>query len=158
MNFESFEDIKVLMDNFDPAALLPDLGTLVGKVEFVTRIAVIIGPIVLLVMGLLYFFAAPKEANYHFGYRCYYGMGSEEAWRFTQRFAGLIWAVLGLVMTVVMLILTGTFGGKPVMDIIGAGIKCLLWEIGITAVSCLIINLMVMVRYDRKGLRRRNYD
>ena len=158
MNFESFEDIKVLMDNFDPASLLPDLGTLVGKVEFVTRLAVIIGPIVLLVMGLLYFFAAPKEANYHFGYRCYFGMGSEEAWRFTQRFAGLIWAVLGLVMTVVMLILTGSFGGKPVMDIIGAGIKCLLWEIGIAAVSCLIINLMVMVRYDRKGLRRRNYD
>ena len=158
MNFESFEDIKVLMDNFDPASLLPDLTSLVGKVEFVTRIAVLIGPIVLLVMGLLYFFAAPKEANYHFGYRCYYGMGSEEAWRFTQRFAGLVWAVLGLVMSIVMLILTGSFAGNPIMDIIGSGVKCLLWEIGITLVSCLAINVMVMVRYNRKGLRRKNYD
>ena len=158
MNFESFEDIKVLMDNFDPASLLPDLTSLVGKVEFVTRLAVLIGPIVLLVMGLLYFFAAPKEANYHFGYRCYFGMGSEEAWRFTQRFAGLVWAVLGLVMSIVMLILTGSFGGKPIMDIIGSGVKCLIWEIGITAVSILVINVMVMVRYDRKGLRRKNYD
>ena len=158
MNFESFEDIKVLMDNFDPASLLPDLTSLVGKVEFITRLAVLIGPLVLLALGLLYFFAAPREANYHFGYRCYYGMGSEEAWRFTQRFAGFVWAVLGLVMTLVMLILTGTFGGKPIMDIIGAGVKCLLWEIGIALLSCLAINVMVMVRYDRKGLRRQNYD
>lgn len=158
MNFESFEDIKVLMDNFDPASLLPDLTSLVGKVEFVTRLAVLIGPIVLLVMGLLYFFAAPKEANYHFGYRCYYGMGSEEAWRFTQRFAGLVWAALGLVMSIVMLILTGSFPGNPIMDIIGSGVKCLIWEIGITVVSCLAINVMVMARYNRKGLRRRNYD
>ena len=158
MNFESFEDIKVLMDNFDPASLLPDLTTVVGTVEFITRIAVLIGPIVLLTMGILYLFLAPKEANYRFGYRCFFGMGSEEAWRFTQRFAGLIWAVLGLVLTIVMVILTGTFPGKPIMDIIGSGAKCLLWEAGLILVSILAINTVVMLCYDRKGMRRRNYD
>ena len=158
MNFESFEDIKVLMDNFDPAALLPDLSTVVGKVEFITRIAVMAGPVVLLTLGILYFFAAPKEANYRFGYRCYFGMGSEEAWRFTQRFAGLVWSVLGLVLTVVMLIITGSFGGNPIMDIIGKGAKCLLWEAGLILVSILGINLTAMLCYDRKGLRRRTYE
>ena len=158
MNFESFEDIKVLMDNFDPAALLPDLTTVVGKVEFITRIAVMAGPIVLLTLGILYFFAAPKEANYRFGYRCYFGMGSEEAWRFTQRFAGLVWGVLGLVLTVVMLIITGSFAGNPIMDIIGKGAKCLLWEGGLILVSILGINLTAMLCYDRKGLRRRTYE
>ena len=158
MNFESFEDIKVLMDNFDPAALLPDLTTVVGKVEFITRIAVLVGPIVLLVLGILYFFAAPKEANYRFGYRCYFGMGSEEAWRFTQRFAGLVWSVLGLVLTVVMLIITGSFAGNPIMDIIGKGVKCLLWEGGLILVSVLVINVTAMLCYDRKGLRRRTYE
>ena len=158
MNFESFEDIKVLMDNFDPAALLPDLTTVVGKVEFITRIAVMVGPVVLLTLGILYFFAAPKEANYRFGYRCYFGMGSEEAWRFTQRFAGLVWGVLGLVLTVVMLIITGSFAGNPIMDIIGKGAKCLLWEGGLILVSILGINLTAMLCYDRKGLRRRTYE
>ena len=158
MNFESFEDIKVLMDNFDPAALLPDLTTVVGKVEFITRLAVMVGPVVLLVLGILYFFAAPKEANYRFGYRCYFGMGSEEAWRFTQRFAGLVWGVLGLVLTVVMLIITGSFGGNPIMDIIGKGAKCLLWEGGLILVSILGINLTAMLCYDRKGLRRKTYE
>ena len=158
MNFESFEDIKVLMDNFDPAALLPDLTTVVGKVEFITRLAVMAGPVVLLTLGILYFFAAPKEANYRFGYRCYFGMGSEEAWRFTQRFAGLVWGVLGLVLTVVMLIITGSFGGNPIMDIIGKGAKCLLWEGGLILVSILGINLTAMLCYDRKGLRRKTYE
>ena len=158
MNFESFEDIKVLMDNFDPAALLPDLTTVVGKVEFITRLAVMAGPVVLLTLGILYFFAAPKEANYRFGYRCYFGMGSEEAWRFTQRFAGLVWGVLGLVLTVVMLIITGSFAGNPIMDIIGKGVRCLLWEAGLILVSILGINLTAMLCYDRKGLRRRTYE
>ena len=110
MNFESFEVIKVLLDNFDPASLLPDLSSMTGIVATVTRLAVLAGPIVLLIMGLLYFFAAPKEANYRFGYRCYFGMGSEEAWRFTQRVAGILWAALGLVLSLLMLFITGGYG------------------------------------------------
>ena len=155
MKFESFEDIKVLMDNFDPAALLPDLSTVVGTVEFLTRLAVVAGPIVLLTLGILYFLLSPKEANYHFGYRCFFGMGSQEAWRFTQRFAGIVWAGLGLILTIVMTVITGGFAGKPVMDIVSAGLTCLLWEIGLTVLSCLVINLTVMFRFDRNGLPRK---
>ena len=154
MNFESFEDIKVLMDNFDPATLLPDLSTLSGTVATLTRLAVLVGPIVLLVMGILYFFAAPKEANYQFGYRCYFGMGSEEAWRFTQRLAGVVWMGLGVVLTLVMLIVSGGYGKKDVAEIISSGLSSLLWEVGLTAASCLAINITAMIRYDRKGLRR----
>ena len=158
MNFESFEDIKVLMDNFDPATLLPDLNNMVGLVEFITRIAVLAGPILLLVMGILYFFVSPKEANYHFGYRCYFGMGSEEAWHFSQRLAGLVWAALGLVLTIVMAVISSGFRGDPIMDVIFSGIKCLFWELGLATLSCLAINMMCMVRYDRKGNRRNRYE
>jgi uncharacterized membrane protein len=154
MNFESFEDIKVLMDNFDPASLLPDLTNVVGIVEFITRIAVVAGPIVLLVMGVLYFFLSPKEANYHFGYRCYFGMGSENAWQFTQRLAGLVWMGLGLILTIIMVIISSSFAGKPIMDTISSGFTCLIWEIVLTAISCVAINVLVMLRYDRKGLIR----
>jgi uncharacterized membrane protein len=154
MNFESFEDIKVLMDNFDPASLLPDLTNVVGIVEFITRIAVVAGPIVLLVMGVLYFFLSPKEANYHFGYRCYFGMGSENAWQFTQRLAGLVWMGLGLILTIIMVIISSGFAGKPIMDTISSGFTCLIWEIVLTAISCVAINVLVMLRYDRKGLIR----
>ena len=154
MNFESFEDIKSLMDNFDPASLLPDLSSMAGTVATITRLAVIIGPLTLLVLGLLYFFVSPKEANYRFGYRCYFGMGSEEAWRFTQRVAGILWAALGLVLTILMLIISGGYGSKDISEVIGSGFRCLIWELVLTAISVLAINLLVMLRYDRKGLRR----
>ncbi len=157
MNFENFEDIKVLMDNFDPAALLPDLSSMPGTVATLTRLAVLVGPIVLLVMGILYFLASPKEANYYFGYRCYFGMGSEEAWRFTQRLAGIIWIVLGLVLTIAMLIITSGYAKKDIMEIIGSGLTSLIWEIVLTGISCLAISITAMVRYDRKGLRRNEF-
>ena len=154
MNLESFEDIKVLMDNFDPATLLPDLTGVVGLVQTITRYAVLAGPIVLLIMGIAYFLLSPKEANYHFGYRCYFGMGSVEAWRFTQKLAGVVWAVLGLGLTAVMVLVTGSFGSKPVMDTISTGVTCLIWEIVLTAVSCIGINLTAALRFNRRGERR----
>ena len=154
MNFESFEDIKHLMDNFDPASLLPDLSSMAGLVATITRLAVLIGPLTLLVLGLLYFFVSPKEANYRFGYRCYFGMGSEEAWRFTQRIAGILWAALGLVLTILMLIISGGYGSKDIAQVISSGLKCLIWEIVLTGLSVLAINVLTMLRYDRKGLRR----
>ena len=154
MNLESLEDIKVLMDNFDPASLLPDLTSVVGVVETVVRVAVMAGPLVLLVMGLLYFLVSPKEANYQFGYRCFYGMGSVEAWRFSQKLAGIVWAALGLVLSVVMLLLTGGFSAMPIMDVISFGIKCLLWEMGLALVSVVVINLITAIRFDRRGDRR----
>ena len=156
MNLEKFEDIKVLMDNFDPATLLPDLTNVVGLVQTVTRYAVLAGPIVLLIMGIAYFLLSPKEANYHFGYRCYFGMGSVEAWRFTQKLAGAVWAVLGLGLTVVMVLITGSFSGKEIMDVISTGFTCLIWEIVLAAVSCLGINLTAAIRFNRRGERRIN--
>ena len=154
MNFESFEDIKVLMDNFDPASLLPDLTSVVGLVEFLTRLAVVAGPIALLILGILYLFVSPKEANYHFGYRCFFGMGSQEAWCFTQRFAGIVWAVLGLILTVVMTLISGGFADMPVMEMVSSAVKCILWEIGVALVSCLVINVTVTLRFDRHGIPR----
>jgi len=151
----TIDDLKTLMDEFDPAALLPQIDTIVGKVELAVRVAVMIGPIILLIMGLAYMFLSPKEANYHFGYRCYFGMGSVNAWRYSQRLAGLIWAVLGLVLTGVMLLQCSNFRGMEIMDMLYTAAKCVLWQAGLLAVACLVINTLVMFSYDAKGERRR---
>ena len=151
------EGIKELMDAFDPASLLPDLSSVVGMVMTAARYAVLAGPIVLLAMGLAYLFLSPKEANYKFGYRCYFGMGSVESWGFTQRLAGIVWTVLGLALTVVMVLVTGSYGGKEVIAVVDSAVTCLIWEIVLAAISCLVINLIVMLTFDRKGApRKRN--
>lgn len=145
------ESIKEIMDAFDPAALLPELDTITGKLDLLARIAVMAGPIVILVLGLAYLLLAPKEANYHFGYRCWFGMGSVEAWQFTQRLAGLVLGVLGLGLTVVMFFIVNSFGALAIMDMMGRALVCLLWEAGLTALACLGINLTAMLLFDGKG-------
>ena len=150
------ESIKELMDAFDPASLLPQLDSVFETVVLACRIAVMVGPIVLLLMGLVYLFFTPREANHYIGYRCYYGMGSVQAWRFTQRLAGIVFGSLGLILTVVMLFVTNGFAGMEVMDMVWKAVTCLLWEAGLTILATLGVNFIVFSGFDRKGeLRRR---
>ena len=55
--------IKSVMDGFDPASLLPDLSKVFGSLVGVCRVAVMIGPVIALILGLAYLFLAPKEAT-----------------------------------------------------------------------------------------------
>jgi hypothetical protein len=103
---------------------------------------------------VLYCFASPKEANYHFGYRCFFGMGSIEAWRFSQRLAGMVWGVLGLVLTVVMLIICGSFRGMEIMPMVTKAAVALAWQAGLALLSTLAVNIIVMTQFDAKGEHR----
>ena len=147
--------IKQLLDGFDPAALLPDIDTIVGKVQLVCTIAILIAPLVMLGMGLAYLFFAPREANYYFGYRTAFGMGSVSAWRHTQRLAGLVFAGLGLALTVVMLLIAMTLSSRAPMDMAWLAAKCLLWQGILALLAIAAINGVTMYTYDYNGTRRR---
>ena len=152
----TIDDFKGLMDGFDPASLLPDLDTIIGKITFVARIAVLVGPALLVVMGLVYIFASPKEANYTLGYRCYFGMGSVQAWQFTQKLAGMILGALGLILGIVMLLVSGSFAAMETMDLLWRAVWCMVWEAGLTAAACIGVNTAVMLRFDSQGNLRRS--
>ena len=136
-----FKSIKELMDGFDPAALLPE--------------AILAAPVIMLLMGLAYLLFAPKEANYYFGYRTAFGMGSVSAWRHTQRVAGLVFGGLGLILTILMLMILLTFSGREAMDMVWLAVKCLLWEGALGLAAILSINSLAMYTYDYNGNRRR---
>lgn len=149
------ESIKSLMDSFEPGELLPELSQVFGSLATVCRVAVMIGPVVLLVLGLAYLFLSPKEANYYFGYRCYYGMGSIHAWRFTQRFAGILFGAVGLVLTILMYTISSGFAGMDVTDMVWKAVDCLLWEAAAAILVTLAVNLTAAIRFDRKGELRK---
>ena len=149
------DSIKAMMDGFDPASLLPDLSAMFESLAPLCRFAVMAGPIVLLALGLGYLFFAPKEANYYFGYRCYYGMGSEYAWRFTQRFAGLLFGGVGLILTIVMFTISAGFGDMDVTEMVWKAADCLILEAAIALAATITVNLTAALRYDRKGQHRR---
>ena len=152
----TIDDLKKVLEESDLGAVLPDLNAIMDKMAPIMRVALLAGPVILLVLGLLYLFASPKEANYKFGYRCYFGMGSVRAWRYSQRLAGLLFSVVGLVLTLVMFSVTGKFQDMEIMDMLWKTVKCGLWEAGIILATTLIINLTVAFYFDRKGHLRKN--
>ena len=150
------EDLTSLLEGADLSKLLPELDGIVDKMVPIMKVALMAGPVIFLILGLLYLFATPKEANYKFGYRCYFGMGSVNAWRYTQRLAGIVFTGVGLILTLVMFFVTGAFADMDVMDMLWKALKCGIWEAAIIGISCLLVNLVVMFYFDAKGnIRRR---
>lgn len=147
--------IADLLDSLDIGKLLPNLESILSKVSLFAVLAVMIGPLLLLGLGLLYYFAPPKEANHKAGFRTYFGMGSVQAWRFTQRIAGIGLGGLGLILTVVMFFVCLSFGGLEPVALVERAVICLLWEAGSAAAVYLAIVILVTVTYDKNGYRRK---
>ena len=151
----NIDSIKALLDGFDPAGLLPDLSKVFDSLVPLCRLAVLVGPVVLLLLGLSYLLLTPKEANYYLGYRCYFGMGSEFAWRFTQRLAGWLFTAVGLVLTVVMFAISVRFPYMALTDMVWKAASCLLVELVAAVLLILTVNISAAWHFDRKGKHRR---
>ena len=150
-----FKSIKELMDGFDPAALLPEIDSIVGKVQVLCSLAILAAPVIMLCMGIAYLFFAPREANYYFGYRTAFGMGSVSAWRHTQKVAGLIFGGLGLILTILMLMICLTLSSRQAMDMVWLAVKCLIWEGVLALIAKFSINSIALYIYDYNGNKRR---
>lgn len=148
------DTVKHLLDGVDPATLLPDVSTVVGKVQVVCTLAILAAPLVMLVLGIAYLFFAPKEANYYFGYRTAFGMGSVSAWRRTQKLAGLVFSILGLLLTIVMLLVSLTLPSRAPMDMVWLAVKCLLWQGVLALLAKATINGLTMLHYNYRGTKR----
>lgn len=150
-----FGSIKEIMDGFDPASLLPDLSEVFGSIVSLCRVAVMVGPIILLVLGVAYLLFSPKEANHYFGYRCYFGMGSVQAWRFTQRLAGAVLGGLGLILTIVMYLSSTAFAEMDVTQMVWKCVSLLTVQAVTALLANLTINLTAMIRFNRRGEYRK---
>lgn len=148
------ETLSTSPEEFDIGSLIPSLDGLLSKLETLMRVLVMLGPLVILGLGLYYFLMPPKEANHRAGYRFRYGMARVGVWRFMQRVAGIVYALLGLVLTIVMAIQCVGLGSMAAPDMVVHAGKCILWQIVLAAVASLVINLTVVICYDIKGNKR----
>ena len=146
--------IKSLLGEFDPTALLPDLWAIFGNLDAALRVVVLAGPLCLLGLGLLYLLAPPSEANHIFGYRLFWGMSSVEAWQYTQKTAGLVWLALGLGMTVSMSFICNSYRDMAWEAMLLSALISVIVELLLVFVSKLLINALVVLRFDLKGSRR----
>lgn len=144
-----------LFDNFDLAKLLPDLQKVFSDIRTWAGLLVLVGPLVLLGVGLYYMFLTPKEANHRTGFRTPFGMGSVSAWRFTQRIAGLVYAGLGLILLIVMLIWKASWGGLDIIPYVTKAVTALIVQGVLVALAWLGLNIVPAVFFRWNGEPRR---
>lgn len=145
------ESLIALVNEFDFAKIMPELDSVMGWIDLFVRLCVLAAPVAVLFFGLWWLLLPPKEANHHVGYRCFFGMGSVDAWRFTQKIAGVLFTVLGVGLLAISLLVSNRFPDLEPMVMLDKAVVCILWQIGITLVLSLMINLIVALRYDRNG-------
>ncbi len=154
----NLDALMAIFSEFDVAAFLPQLDTLMGWVETILRLLVMAGPLLMLGFGLLYLLAPPKEANYSLGWRFWWSMASLDAWQFTHHWAGIVWSALGFLLTLIMAFVCNAFRRMAPMDMVWSAAKCLIWELGLMGAACIGINVAVMKVFDKDGFRRKDYE
>ena len=145
------ESLIALVNEFDFAKIMPELDSVMGWIDLFVRLCVLAAPVAVLFFCLWWLLLPPKEANHHVGYRCFFGMGSVDAWRFTQKIAGILFTVLGVGLLAISLLVSNRFPDLEPMVMLDKAVVCILWQIGITLVLSMMINLIVALRYDRNG-------
>lgn len=131
-------------------AIIPKLDTLLSDMRTWIGVAMLAGPIILIVLGVFYYFLAPKEANHKLGYRTYFGMGSVPAWRFTQRLAGMVWGGLGVLLGIIALVAVGNLSEVPA-EAVDTALDIVITETVGALLAFLGIEITVLVRYDMNG-------
>ncbi len=148
------EIITKLFD-LDLAKFVPEMPAFLGGLRAILVLAVLIGPILLVTLGAMYLLRPAPEANFKYGFRTYFGMGSVEAWKFSQKIAGLAFGGLGAVLLLIMFIVVLTFFKKDLFQIANSAIVCLIWQAGLTLIARITVFVMCCIYFDRNGDRRK---
>lgn len=130
--------------------------TMPGFAMGLLRLSVLIIPLVMMILGLVGWLCPPKEANWYLGYRTRRAMGSEDSWFFAQKLRGMVWTIAGGAMLIPSLILRGLmakgsmdYASRMVITYVGV-------QLGVLILSLIAMRIVMLVRYDRKGNRRKN--
>ena len=148
------EAITAFMESFDIAKLLPELGKFVSDLRFWAGLFMLVGPIIMLLLGLWYFFLPTKEANHHIGFRTYFGMGSMDAWKYAQKMAGWFFMIGGGALTAVALVLVIVLGGAEPMKMATTALILLIIQAVVAFGLWMTLQILLMIRYDKNGNRK----
>lgn len=142
-------------ETLDPTQLLPPAGTLLTLSVLLIIVSVLVGPVLMLLAGLKYMKTPSPLPNYKTGFRTYFGMGSKQAWDYTQRLAGLIWTILGGVMCLASVIICLIFIGKNPAQIAYIALITMIVQASLTVIAWATITIMVTVNFDKQGQLRK---
>ena len=142
------------LKELDIAALLPDMSTFLGQVTFWLRLMLLIGPLVMVGIGLCHFFFPPEEANHAIGFRTRRSMSSLEAWRYAQRLSGFVYMVLGGTLFLIMLIISLFFGQLQMVTMVVTALVCVIVECVLALGAFILVECLLWKFFDKDGYRK----
>ena len=145
------EKITELLNNFSLEKYIPKLDTLMGWIQWLVSLAVRLGPICILVLGIIYFLIPPKEANRKAGFRTYFGMGSVIAWNVTQRLAGILMIPTGLVLTIIAYVKVGKFPDYDLMTMADVAFQTVKGQAICALIIYVLMFLLTAVLFNPNG-------
>ena len=145
------EKITELLNNFSLEKYIPKLDSVMGWVQWLISLAIRVGPICILVLGLIYLLIPPKEANWKAGYRTYFGMGSIMAWNFTQRVAGVLMIPTGLLLTVIAYAKIGKFSDYDLMTMAQKAFGAIIFQVVCALIIYIFMFVLTAVMFTRNG-------
>ena len=145
------EKITELLNNFSLEKYIPKLDSVMGWVQWLISLAIRVGPICILVLGLIYLLIPPKEANWKAGYRTYFGMGSVMAWNFTQRVAGILMIPTGLLLTVIAYAKIGKFSDYDLMTMAQKAFGAIIFQVVCALIIYIFMFVLTAVMFTRNG-------
>lgn len=148
------DKIMELFNSFSIEKYIPKLDSVMDVTQKAIELAVRVGPLCILVLGLIYLLIPPKEANRYFGFRTYFGMGSISAWRFTQRVSGGIMTVMGLILLLIAKGAVKSFAGMDLMQMSERSLQLIKTQIICALVLYVFMFLLTAVLFNRKGQYR----
>lgn len=148
------EKITELLNSFSLEKYIPKLDSVMGWVQWLISLAIRVGPICILVLGLIYLLIPPKEANRKAGYRTYFGMGSVMAWNFTQRVAGILMIPTGILLTVIAYIKIGKFPDYDLMTMAQEAFGAIKFQVVCALIIYIVMFVLTAILFTRNGVCR----
>ena len=148
------EKITEILDKLDLAKFVPELDKLMELVLKCAKFSVRVGPICILLLGFIYLFLHPNEANHKLGYRTFFGMGSVHAWRFTQRVSGFIMLIIGLFLNGAAKKAAQSFTLADTSALFDKVFALVITQIKCVLVIFVFMILLTAVVFNRKGVCR----
>lgn len=142
--------ITSLLGDFDLSKFIPDLETALGKFELAARIFVMLGPLLLLGLGLWYLLAPPKKIDSYIGFHTFRRAQTQEIWEYTQHFAGVVWGALGVALTLVMALICNGYRGMDAVSVATSALICIIVELVLLTASIIFINKNVTNKFYKK--------
>ncbi len=135
--------MEAFLKDFDFALLLPELDTFLGQMRFFLGLFLTLGPLCMLIFGLLYYFKPTDSPASRWGFRSYWTSGSDKSWQFAQKIAGMIFMILGGALFLVGLIMSLFFGAMAPDAIANTVFVCVIIELILTLIVWISIQILV---------------